>query len=108
MSSSAAKLLAADFLRATVGRLRLVPFEQIAKWPEYPKQPDVDLNVPGVLAEYTFTLMKETRANGDIRVGVQCFRPGHLGLNHMSADGFVVSPSGEIRSLTEQDIWDLT
>jgi len=107
MSSSAAKLSANDFLREAVARLRLVPVEQIAQWPEYPRRPDVDLNVPQQLAEYTFTLMKDTLPNGDIRVGVQCFRPGRLSVNQMSADGFVVSSSGEMRSLTEQDRWDL-
>jgi hypothetical protein len=108
MSSSAAKLLATEFLRRTVARLRSVPPEQIAQWPDYPQQPDFDLNVPNDLAEYTFTLMKDTVENGDVRVGVQCLKPGRLGTSQMSADGFVVSANGEMRSLTEQDLWDLT
>jgi hypothetical protein len=107
MSSSAAKLSASDFLRVVVDRLRATPFEQIAKWPEYPKQPDIDLHVPGELANHTFTLMKDTRANGDIRVGVQCYRQGLLA-SRMSADGFIVSPNGNIRPLSEQDMWNLT
>jgi hypothetical protein len=107
MSSSAAKLSSGDFLRVVVGRLRDTPFEEVAAWPEYPKQPDIDLCVPGELADHTFTLMKDTRANGDIRVAVQCYRPGFL-LSRMSADGFVVSPNGNIRPLSEHDIWDLT
>ena len=79
MSSSAAKLSVSDFLHVVVDRLRATPLEQIARWPEYPEQPNIDLQIPGELADHTFTLMKDTRANGDIRVAVQCYRPGFLG-----------------------------
>ena len=108
MSSSTAKLRAEDFLEVAVARLRSTPFEQIAKWPEYPGQPNVNLQIPAELAKYKFTLMKDTLPSGDVRVGIQCYRYRFLGMGQMSVNGFVISRDGTVRTLSEQDVWDLT
>jgi hypothetical protein len=107
MPSTETQLRAEDFVQASLSLLRSVPFERIARWPDYPGRPDIDLKVPSELAKYTFTLMKDTLPNGDIRVGIQCYRQRIIG-GQMMADGFVVSPDGKIRPLSEEDLWDLT
>ena len=89
-------------------RVKSVPFERIANWPDYPGQPDIDLQVPSELAKYKFTLMKDTLPNGDVRVGIQCYRYRFLGMGQMMTDGFVVSPDGRMRPLSDEDVWKLT
>lgn len=91
-----------------IDRLRGMSFEEISSWSEYPDKPDIDLHVPDDLAEYKFTLMQDTLPNGDIRIGIQCYRHLFLGTGRMKADGFVVSSDGKIRSFSEQDAWYLT
>ncbi len=108
MSSGAANFRTEGFLQEVVNRLRALSFKEIAKWPEYPDKPDINLHVPAELADYTFTLMKDTLPDGDIRIGIQCYRHGFLGTGRMTVDGFVVSSDGKMRSLSDQDVWDLT
>jgi hypothetical protein len=31
-----------------------------------------------------------------------------MGVGTMTADGFLIEPSGTIRALTEEDLWDVT
>ena len=50
--------------------------------------------------------MKDMLAPGDVRIGVQRYREGFLGLHgEMVADGFVKSPDESVRPLTE---WGVT
>ena len=108
MTSAETKRRADQFLRAAIARLKATPFQLIAQWPDYPDQPKVNLEVPSELTKYKFTLMKDTLPNGDVRVGIQCYRYRFLGMGEMTADGFIVSPDGAVRPLTQEDTWDLT
>jgi hypothetical protein len=65
---------ARSFLREAVERLAAMPRHEIARWPEWPQLPTIDLNVPGAYSEFQFTLMKDTLPDGTIRVAVQLYR----------------------------------
>lgn len=107
-SSREVKRRADAFLAECVARLRIVPFSEIARWPEYPAQVPVDLQVPKELSKYKFTLMKETLPTGEIRVAIQRYRYRFLGIGQVTAEGFVVSSDGTVRALTDRDKWELT
>ena len=70
----------------------------------------IDLRAPSDLLEEKckFSLMKDTLPDGAIRVAVQFSRYRIFGISEMSVDGFVVSPEGIVRGLSERDGWDLT
>lgn len=76
--------------------------------PEYPVIPPFSLHVPPELPNYQFTLMKDTFADGRIRVAIQSYRYGFLGFGYIAAHGFSLLPDGSLCALTEKDIWDLT
>lgn len=95
MSSSAADSRAEGFLHEVVNCLRALSFEEIAKRPEYPDKPDIDLHVPAELADYIFTLMKDTLPEGGIRIGIQCYRHGFLGTGRMAVDGLWFQRTGK-------------
>lgn len=52
--------------------------------------------------------MKDTFADGRIRVAIQSYRYGFLGFGYIAAHGFSLLPDGSLCALTEKDIWDLT
>ncbi len=109
MASGDLKRSADSFMADCLERLRKVPFSDIASWPEYPAVPPVPLNVPEELSSYTFTLMKDTLPTGEVRIAIQRYRSRLLGITaEMTANGFVATPNGLTRPLSEQDIWDLT
>jgi hypothetical protein len=108
ISSRDTKRRADAFLAECVARLRKTPFSAIAAWPNYPAAAPVDLQIPGELSRYKFTLMKDTLPTGELRVAVQRYRHRFLGMGEMTADGFVAAPDGSTRPLTDQDKWDLT
>jgi len=99
---------ARSLLTKAVERLAEIPREEIAGWPEWPQIPSIDLHVPETYADFQFTPMKDTLADGTIRVAVQMYRHRFLGIGSMSADGFFIAPSGSIRRFTEEDTWDVT
>jgi len=99
---------ARSFLRSAVERLKQIPRDEIAQWPEYPGVPPVDLAVPDVYASFRFTPMKDTLPDGTIRVAVQMYRHRFMGVGTMTADGFLIESSGTIRAFTEEDLWDVT
>ncbi len=99
---------AQEVLASEVMRLSRLSYTEIAKWPEYPQTPNVELQVPSDLHEYKFTLMKDTQADKSIRVAIQLYRHRFLGIGQMSADGFFVLPNGTLRKFTEEDIWAVT
>jgi hypothetical protein len=97
-----------EFLPAATRRLAELRFADIAKWPEYPSQPDVDLGAPQELSSVQFTVMKDTQPDGTIRVAIQMYRHRFLGCGSMHADGFFISPEGAVRWFTEEDTWEVT
>jgi hypothetical protein len=99
-----------EFLKQTISRLRSTPLSTIREWAEYPASTALDLGVPVDLLEKrcVFTLMKDTLTNGDIRVAVQFSRYRFLGMSDMTAEGFIISPDGTLKDLSQQDHWDLT
>jgi hypothetical protein len=107
MTTSDTRSRADRFLRTLVEKLKAVPFQTIASWPDYPSPPPLDLEVPKDLGKYKFTLMKDTLPSGDIRVAVQMYRARFVG-GQMTADGFVVSPNGNVRALSQEDLWAVT
>jgi hypothetical protein len=96
------------FLAASLAPLRNLPFSVLAKWPDYPAEAPVDLQVPSELSSYTFTLMKDTLPTGEIRIAIQRYRHRFLGIGEMTANGFAAAPDGSVRPLSDQDVWDLT
>ena len=96
------------FLPEATRQLSALRFEDIAKWPEWPNEPDIDLRVPSELASIRFTVMKDTQPDGSIRVAIQMYRPLFLGIGSMRADGFFVSSGGNVRWFTEKDTWAVT
>lgn len=104
------KRRADEFLKQTISRLRSTPLSTIREWAAYPASTALDLGVPVDLLEKrrVFTLMKDTLPNGDIRVAVQFSRYRFLGMSDMTAEGFIISPDGTLKDLSQQDHWDLT
>src|SRR2546430_9116344 len=96
------------FLAEVTRRLSELDFDTIAKWPEYPKSPDIDFRVPAELSSVAFTVMKDTQPDGCIRVAIQMYRYRFLGIGAMAADGFFVSPTGNVRRFVEKDTWEVT
>jgi hypothetical protein len=101
---------AQSFVNETKDRLAALSRTEIEAWPNWPEIAPFSLEVPQDLSShnYTFTLMKDTFADGRIRLAIQCYRYRFLGYGWMSADGFVLSPDGSRSDLTQQDIWDVT
>ena len=97
-----------EFLPVVTRRLAGLPFADIAKWPEWPDQPELDLETPSELSSVRFTVMKDTQPDGSIRVAIQMYRYRFLGIGAMRADGFFISPGGGVRWFTEQDTWAVT
>ncbi len=83
-------------------------YGQLAKWPEWPESPSIDLGIPAELSEYRFTVMKDTQPDKRIRIAIQIYRHRFLGIGQMTADGFFVSPDGEVERFTEKDVWAVT
>lgn len=102
------KLLAFNFLQDSVKKLSQYSFNEIQDWPEYPEVPDIDLNVPSDLEKYTFTIMKDTKDDGAIRVAIQRYRKYFLGFGEMVADGFIIYPNGKTEPIKEEEKWELT
>lgn len=98
------------FMSRAVSQWKSKSFATISELPEWPASVETDLEVPCDLLEQKckFSLMKDTLPDGAIRVAVQYSRHRFLGIGEMSVDGFVVSPEGVLRGLSEQDRWDLT
>jgi hypothetical protein len=96
------------FLSAVVDSLVALPREEITRWPEWPQLPAIDLHIPDAYSGFTFTPMKDTLADGTIRVAVQMYRHRFLGIGSMTADGFFIEPTGSIRRFTGEDTWDVT
>ena len=97
-----------EFLPAATRRLAGLRFAEIAKWPEWPEQPQVDLEAPPELSSVRFTVMKDSQADGSIRVAIQMYRHRFLGIGAMRADGFFISPEGGVRWFTDEDTWAVT
>lgn len=100
--------LAREFLPAATRQLSTLNFDTISKWPEWPDIPTVDLGVPQHLSDVCFTVMKDTQPDGTIRVAIQMYRHRFLGIGAMKADGFFISPDGDVRLFTEKDEWEVT
>ena len=97
-----------EFLPAATRRLAVLRFADIAKWPEWPGKPAVDLETPPELSSVRFTVMKDTQPDGNIRVAIQMYRYRFLGIGAMRADGFFISPENKLRWFTEKDTWEVT
>ena len=95
-------------LKNITARLATLPFSEISQWPEWPTVPNVDLRVPEEFSELKFTPMKDTLANGTVRVAVQMYKHHFLGIGSMTADGFYIEPNGSIRWFKEEDTWEVT
>jgi hypothetical protein len=109
MASGSLKHSADTFMASCLDRLRNVPFSDLSKWPEYPAVTPMPLEVPKELSSSTFTLMKDTLPTGDVRIAIQRCRSRLLGITaEVTAHGFVVTPNGLTRPLSEQEIWELT
>jgi hypothetical protein len=98
-----------SFLLDTVTQLRAKPFADLQAVPEYPESTKIDLGVPADLLNHkcVFSLMKDTLADGAVRVAIQYHRPGII-IGEMTAKGFIVAADGTFRELSQQDHWDLT
>ena len=98
-----------SFLQDTVMQLRSKPFAALQAIPEYPESTKIDLAVPADLLNHkcVFSLMKDTLADGAVRVAIQYHRPGII-IGEMMAQGFIVAADGTFRELSQQDHWDLT
>ena len=108
MNASELRRRADSFLLDTVTQLRSKPFAVLQAIPEYPESTKVDLGVPVDLLNHkcAFSLMKDTLADGAVRIAIQYHRPGIIG--EMTAEGFIIAADGTFRELSEQDHWDLT
>lgn len=108
MVTQATKLRADEFLEDSVARLKQFSFLELASWPDYPVPPPYDLAVPSDLGLYTFTLMKDTLPDGEIRIAIQRYRYRFLGIGEMVGDGFVMLPNGTSRPLSREDVNAIT
>ena len=108
MNASELRRRADGFLLDTVTQLRSKPFAALQAIPEYPESTKIDLEVPADLLNHkcAFSLMKDTLADGAVRIAIQYYRPGIIG--EMTAEGFIVAADGTFQELSEQDHWDLT
>jgi|SRR5579863_5900950 len=109
MASRDLKRSADRFMVDCLDPLREAPFSDISSWPEYLAVRPMPLDVPEVLSNYTFTLMKGTLPTGEIRVAIQRYRSRLLGITaEVTANGFVLAPNRATQPLNQQEIWDLT
>jgi hypothetical protein len=99
---------ARDVLRKYAEQLATLPYNEIAQWPEWPEIPSIDLGPLKEFKEFKVTPMKDTLANGTVRVAVQMYKHHFLGVGSLTADGFLIDPNGSIRWLREEDLWDVT
>ena len=81
---------------------------EFVEWPEYPAVSSIDLRIPANLSHYTFTLMKDTLLDGDIRIALQRHLEPLLGTHNMAVDGFAIAPDGIFRELKQQEVWYLS
>lgn len=95
-------------LRKITEHLSSLPVSEITQWPEWPQVPIIKLEIPEEYKSIKFTPMKDTLANGTIRVAVQMYKHHFLGIGSMSADGFYIEPNGSIRWFKEEDTWEVT
>lgn|GEM_PF-3597142 len=102
------KQLANDFLKRATDDLATLPYAALAEWPEWPKEPHINLHIPSALAKYTFTVMKDAQEDGSVRVCIQRYKPYFLGVGEMTADGIFIYANGDLRCFTQEDIWDVT
>jgi hypothetical protein len=100
--------LAQEILSTETARLRQLPYAKIEQWPDFPNTPNMLLEIPTELSEYKYSLMKDTLPDRSIRVAIQLYRHRFLGIGWMTADGFVISPNGNLRNFTQEDIWEVT
>ncbi len=86
----------------------LLPPEQLNAWPEWPESPPFEYASHPNLKKYTFTVMKDTLSNGDVRIAIQRYRKYILGFGEMAAEGFVVDSENNRRFCAEGELYDLT
>ena len=110
MNNADVRRRADAYMQEKLSEFMAQPFGTINNWPEYPQSSMIDLGVPADLLDEKcrFTLMKDTRPDGAIRVAVQYSHYRFLGMSDLGADGFVITADGTISELSEQDRWDLT
>jgi hypothetical protein len=98
-----------SFLVYAVAQLRSKPFAALHAMPEYPESTKIDLGVPTDLLNHkcVFSLMKDTLADGAVRIAIQYHRTGII-IGEMTAEGFIVATDGTVREPSKQDHWDLT
>lgn len=98
---------AQEILASETARLGRLTYAEIALWPDFPQTLNIHLEIPAELSEYKYGVMKDTLPDKSIRVAIQLYRHRFL-VSWMTADGFVVSPNGNIRKFTQEDIWAVT
>ena len=108
MSHADAQAYADRFLKAAVLRLKSLTFFEFSAWPDYPGISSFELRTPANLSQFTFTLMKDTLPNGEIRIVLQRRRHPLTGTYNTVVDGFAVAPNGTSRALREQEVWYLS
>ena len=87
---------------ALVQHLRSRPWKELLELP--PHKPDaVKSNRGG-----TVSIWRDLLPDERVRVVVQTHVPGPLGSAKVVADGFVVSMSGEVSELRDEELWDFT
>lgn len=108
MSSADTRAHADRFLKDAVVRLKESTFCELVPWPEYPGVSAIDLRIPANLSQYTFTLMKDTLLDGNIRIALQRHRPPLRGTHNRAVDGFAMASDGTFRALKQQEVWYLS
>lgn len=108
MVSETTKRRAEEFVESSLTRLKELSFLELALWPDYPAKPPFDLDVPAELELYTFTLMKDTPPDGEIRVAIRRYRYRFLGIGEMVGDGFVMLPNGTNRPLSREELYAIS
>jgi hypothetical protein len=105
--SSERRQRAVEFVDRSLATLKATPFATLANRPEFDGRPNDDLDAPDDLAEYKFTLMKDTLSTKEIRIAIQAYRGGFPGFSEVWARGFAISSAGFIRPLTDEELRDL-
>jgi hypothetical protein len=96
---------AADqLLREIAEKLSALSREEIARWPEFPAYPLIDLGIPPELSEYHFGVSKQTRDRARIAVEIQRRRKRLLG-HECAVDGFHLEPDGSITRFAGDELY---
>ena len=108
MPDSETKQLADSFLQEAVARLATLSYSELSSWPDWPDVPDSGVVAPDQLAAYIYTVMKDSRPDGSIRIAIQRYRNIRGPLGEMVAEGFFIHSDGEIVWMVESDKWEVT